>query len=108
MKKIFVCLAVAAGALAAPALSFAQSNGPVTRAEVRAELIRLEQAGYQPGRGDNTEYPANIQAAEAQVVGQDAVGGVAQTHTSSGKPMHNAMDNSCVGPVSYCNVFFGS
>jgi len=114
MKKIFVCLAVAAGALAAPALSFAQSNGPVTRAEVRAELIRLEQAGYQPGRGDNIDYPVDIQAAEAKVAAQDsnktndAVGGVAQTHTSSGKPVRSAMDNSCVGPVSYCNVFFGS
>jgi hypothetical protein len=114
MKKIFVCLAVAAGALAAPALSFAQSNGPLTRAEVRAELIRVEQAGYQPGLGDNTNYPADIQAAEAKIAAQDgskttdAVGGVAQTQTSSGKPSRGAMDNSCVGPVSYCNIFFGS
>ncbi|MEM5387447.1 DUF4148 domain-containing protein [Paraburkholderia phymatum] len=118
MKKIFVCLAVAAGAMAAPALSFAQSNGPVTRAEVRADLVRVEQAGYQPGRGDDIDYPADIQAAEAKIAaqdsaksGNDAVGGVAQTRTSSGKPARTAMgngDSNCVGPVSYCNVFFGS
>jgi hypothetical protein len=114
MNKLFISLAIAAGALAAPALSFAQSNGPLTRAEVRAELVRVEQAGYQPGQGDSTNYPADIQAAEAKIAAQDgsktndAVGGVAQTQTSSGKPARSAMDNSCVGPVSYCNIFFGS
>lgn len=116
MKKIFVCLAVAAGALAAPALSFAQSNGPVTRAQVRADLVRVEQAGYQPGRGEDVDYPADIQAAEAKIaaqdnqkMGNDAVGGVAQTGTSSGTPARVPMsDSNCVGPVSYCNIFFGS
>ncbi|KJK15443.1 hypothetical protein UB46_37330 [Burkholderiaceae bacterium 16] len=60
-------------ALAAPALSFAQSEqAPLSRAEVRADLIRLEQAGYQPGRGDNANYPRDIQAAEAKVQAEDA------------------------------------
>jgi hypothetical protein len=120
MKKIFVCLAVAAGALAAPALSFAQSTAPVTRAEVRADLVRLEKAGYQPAVGEDVNYPADIQAAEAKVAAQDsnkltkdAVGGVAQTASASGsstgKPARGAMNsNACVGPVSYCNIFFGS
>jgi len=116
MKKIFVCLAVAAGALAAPALSFAQSNAPLTRAEVRADLVRVEKAGYQPGLGEDINYPSDIQAAEAKIAAQDnqkatndAVGGVAQTGTSSGKPSRTAMNNNaCVGPVSYCNIFFGS
>ncbi|WP_143289020.1 DUF4148 domain-containing protein, partial [Burkholderia pseudomallei] len=44
MKSLIATVAVAA-ALAVPAVSFAQqSNGPVTRAQVRAELIQLEQA----------------------------------------------------------------
>jgi len=38
-----------ASALAAPALSLAQSNAPVTRAQVDAELKQLEAAGYRPG-----------------------------------------------------------
>ncbi|KDP85235.1 DUF4148 domain-containing protein [Cupriavidus basilensis] len=60
-------------ALAAPALSFAQSaQAPLSRAEVRADLIRLEQAGYQPGRGDDANYPQDIQAAEAKVQAEDA------------------------------------
>ena len=65
MNKTLVCIALAASALAAPALSFAQSNAPVTRAEVRADLVRVEQAGYNPSRGDDADYPADIQAAEA-------------------------------------------
>jgi Domain of unknown function (DUF4148) len=111
MKKLFVCLALAAGTLAAPVLSFAQSNGPVTRAEVRADLVRVEQAGYNPSAND-INYPKDIQAAEAKIAAQNdqqhakqAYGGVAQNGTSSsGAPMHS----TCVGPVSFCNVFFGS
>ena len=116
MKKALVCLALAAGAMAAPVLSFAQSNGPVTRAEVRADLVRLEQAGYNPSVGEDAEYPASIQAAEAKVAAQNApqstqssYGGVTQSSNSSSgmrKPMSS--DSSCVGPVSFCNVFFGS
>ena len=56
MKKIFVCLALAAGTLAAPALSFAQSNGPVTRAEVRADLVRLE-SGLRAGGCERRQLP---------------------------------------------------
>ncbi|MBP0593701.1 DUF4148 domain-containing protein [Paraburkholderia sp. LEh10] len=119
MNKMFVCLAVAVSAFAAPALSFAQASAPVTRADVRADLVRVEQAGYQPGRANDSDYPADIQAAEAKVAAQgdqklsnDAVGGVAQTGTSSGttsgKSSRTASDHACVGPVSYCNVFFGS
>ncbi|EHP44634.1 hypothetical protein OR16_01350 [Cupriavidus basilensis OR16] len=60
-------------ALVVPALSFAQSvQAPVTRAEVRADLIRLEQAGYRPAHGDNATYPQDIQAAEAKVAAEDA------------------------------------
>ncbi|MBE0629163.1 MAG: DUF4148 domain-containing protein, partial [Burkholderia vietnamiensis] len=34
-------------ALSAPVVAFAQNtNGPVTRAEVRADLARVERAGY--------------------------------------------------------------
>ncbi|MEM5313087.1 DUF4148 domain-containing protein [Paraburkholderia sp. JHI869] len=74
--------------LGAPAFAFAQtSNAPVTRAEVRADLIQVEQAGYNP-HGSDLYYPSDIQAAEAKVAAQDAspaaqsVGGVAMTGTS--------------------------
>ena len=87
MKSAFhtaVVTTVLAAALAAPAAVFAQSNAPLTRAQVRAELIRLEKAGYHPGDGDNTTYPADIQAAEAKVAAHNnAVGGVADGSSQS-------------------------
>lgn len=39
----------------------------VTRAEVLHELEELEAAGYNPSQGDDGNYPADIQAAEAKV-----------------------------------------
>ena len=86
MKSLIQAVVVAA-ALAAPVAVFAQSNQPVTRAQVRAELVQLEQAGYHPGEGDNTTYPADIQAAEAKVAAQNnAVGGRAGGLSASGSP----------------------
>lgn len=58
--------------LAAPVASFAQSNEPLTRAQVREELIQLEKAGYNPATANDYDYPANIQAAEARVAAQNA------------------------------------
>ena len=116
--KTLVCLVLASGALAGPVVSFAQSTEPVTRAQVRAELIRLEEAGYHPGDGDQTTYPAQIQAAEAKIAAQDsqqvanaAVGGTTMNGTSAaGSSSHlpTLSPSPCVGPVSYCNTFFGN
>ncbi|KQR77247.1 hypothetical protein ASG35_12135 [Burkholderia sp. Leaf177] len=80
---------IVAAALAIPAVSsFAQSSqAPVTRAQVKSELVQLENAGYNPGTGDHTTYPAQIQAAEAKVSaqnGQSSYGGVADGTSASG------------------------
>jgi len=85
MKSLVQAVVIAA-ALAAPVAAFAQSNQPVTRAQVRAELVQIEKAGYRPGDGDNTTYPAPIQAAEAKIAAQDAtgVGGVASGSSDTG------------------------
>jgi hypothetical protein len=66
MKKLIPAVVVAA-LLAAPAISFAQSSDQgLTRAQVRAELAQLEQAGYKP-QSDRVNYPEDLQAAEARV-----------------------------------------
>lgn len=57
---------IVAAMLSEPLASFAQSSQPVSRAQVRAELVRLEKAGYSPAAVDAT-YPADIQAARARV-----------------------------------------
>lgn len=69
MKSLIQTLAVAV-AVVMPVASFAQSDGPVTRAQVRAELVQLEKAGYRVGDGDQAHYPDAIQAAEAKVAAQ--------------------------------------
>jgi Domain of unknown function (DUF4148) len=72
MKKFLISALVLSSALAAPAFAFAQSNGPVTRAQVKAELVQLEKAGYSPG-GEDVNYPQDIQAAEQKVWAQQGV-----------------------------------
>ncbi|RAR50168.1 uncharacterized protein DUF4148 [Paraburkholderia unamae] len=90
LAQSFAAAALAA-LVAVPALSFAQSSQPLTRAEVKAELVQLQKAGYQPA-ADNTQYPANVQAALARVsavsaengAAAAAFGGVEQGATAAG------------------------
>lgn len=69
-------LAVAiAAAIAFPGAGYAQaSSAAVTRAQVRAEIVQLEGAGYRPGRANDPYYPADIQAAEAAVASRNEAG----------------------------------
>jgi hypothetical protein len=86
MNSIIKAVAIAV-ALSAPVVSFAQSNQPLTRAEVRSQLVQLEKAGYNPASADNATYPADLQAAEAKVAAQNGatdVGGVANGSSDTG------------------------
>ncbi|MCA7996776.1 DUF4148 domain-containing protein [Burkholderia metallica] len=74
---------------AVPALSFADTSHGLTRADVRAELVRLEQAGYNPARS-GPHYPDDVVAA-LQVARSDQNGpsksqddNVADTSTPDG------------------------
>jgi hypothetical protein len=82
MKSLIKAVAIAA-VLAAPVVAFAQSSqSTVTRAQVRAELIQLEKAGYNPAMSNDSTYPADIQAAERRVQAENAAQGVAQQPTA--------------------------
>ncbi|RFU44563.1 DUF4148 domain-containing protein [Paraburkholderia sp. DHOC27] len=74
--KTLALAVLTASSLALPLASFAQStpasNAPLTRAEVKAQLVQLEQAGYNPSAANDATYPAQIQAAEARVAAQNA------------------------------------
>jgi Domain of unknown function (DUF4148) len=67
-------------ALSIPAVSFAQVNAPVTRAQVRAELVELQQAGYKSNTSDSA-YPQDVQDAEQRVEARH--GAAPQVGTSS-------------------------
>ena len=92
--KTLISAVVVAAALVAPLASFAQSNQPLTRAEVRAQLVQLEKAGYNPSATDDTTYPVQLQAAEARVAAQNGtaqaatsdIGGVTNGASQSGRP----------------------
>ena len=126
MKKLTL-FALTLSALVSSSVTFAQSaSAPLTRAQVRAELIRIEQAGYNPALSNDVTYPADILAAEAKVAAQDAVQQAAtpqQQNSDSGmgaemkgtsdsghvkQKMTPSDPSTCVGPVSYCNPYFGS
>jgi FlaG/FlaF family flagellin (archaellin) len=113
MNSLIKAVAIAA-VLAAPIASFAQSSQqPVTRADVRNELIQLEHAGYNPGATNDTTYPADIQAAEHRVQAENPA--VAQTQpvadtSGYGAPMSGSSQAGGVlqpaaGPKS---VYFGN
>jgi hypothetical protein len=74
MKSFFEAIAIAA-LITAPLAAFAQSEQPLTREQVRADLVQVEKAGYNPN--DWMHYPENIQAAEARVAAEK------QTNASS-------------------------
>jgi len=106
--------------------AFAEApTAPLTRAQVYADLVRVEQAGYNPALSSDATYPAGIQAAEARVAAQggdrmanDAanaqsagMGAPMSGSTASGArgPMKGMSGSgTCVGPVSFCTPFFGS
>ena len=75
--------------LAAPVVSFAQSDMGTTRAQVQSELVQIESAGYRLNEDHNT-YPAAIQAASARLAAQDGatsgVGGVVSGSSGAGAP----------------------
>ena len=99
MKSVIQTVVVAA-ALIAPAISFAQANVPKTRAQVRAELVELEQTGWRPAAGNDPHYPDDIQAAEAKVAAKNGAtsgyGGVSGT-SQSGRGTSAADSNSMYG-----------
>ena len=98
MLRSLIPAVALASALAMPAVSFAQSNGPVTRAQVRAELVQLERAGWRPAMdmGNNPHYPDGIQAAEAKVAAQNGAasgyGGVVSGSSEAGRPAVSKAD----------------
>ncbi|MFL6639965.1 MAG: DUF4148 domain-containing protein [Paraburkholderia graminis] len=105
MKSLIQAVVIAT-VLAAPVASFAQSNEPVTRAQVRAELVQLEKAGYEPSRADRY-YPADLQAAQNRVAEHN---GTAQPAVSSYGGVNNGSSDSGRATVTpgTKSIYFGN
>ncbi|EDT38119.1 DUF4148 domain-containing protein [Burkholderia ambifaria] len=109
MKSI-IYAAIAASVLAAPIASFAQSEQGLTREQVRADLVQLEQHGYKPIASDS-QYPQDIQAAEQRIqpnqpmlaqADTSGYGAVAMSAGQSGRRVTREAPN----PVN--SVYFGN
>jgi type II secretory pathway pseudopilin PulG len=91
MKAVVMTVAAAA-ALFLPPVARSQSDATLTRAQVRAELAQLKQAGYDPARGGDPSYPSDIQAAEARISAQSdtgAYGGATSGLSASGSRLES-------------------
>ncbi|MGY4730845.1 DUF4148 domain-containing protein [Burkholderia pyrrocinia] len=106
--KTLVCLALAVSALSTPVLCSAQTATPLTRAQVYADLVRVEQAGYQPAAGSDPHYPDDIQAAEAKIAAAD--GGRIAAASVGGAPDNGSSQSGApaVHTMSPDSVYFGS
>ncbi|MGF6634767.1 DUF4148 domain-containing protein [Paraburkholderia sp. MM6662-R1] len=74
MAKILIPVIALVSVLALPTIASANSNGPLTREQVRAELAQLRQAGYDRNHGD-AHYPTHLQGALKSVAAQQALSG---------------------------------
>jgi len=101
VNEFLISALVISSALAAPAFAFAQDNGPITRAQVRAELVQLEKAGYNPGAKD-TNYPQRIQAAEQRVAKEQNI-----ASSSYGMPTNGTSVSSIAPANDTKSIYFG-
>ncbi|CAB3747339.1 hypothetical protein B7G54_02795 [Burkholderia puraquae] len=107
MKSLIKAVALAA-LVAAPVVSFAQSQQPLTRAQVRAELVQLEKAGYNPN--DWINYPENIQAAQAKIAAAQNTGAQADATGYGASPAATSQSGQRVvvpAATDRSSVFFG-
>ncbi|WP_118181241.1 DUF4148 domain-containing protein [Paraburkholderia phosphatilytica] len=110
MKSLIKAVAIAA-VFAIPAVSFAQSNQPVTRAQIRTELQQLESVGYNPSISNDEDYPADIQAAEARVAAKYGTQNSSYGPAMNGSSQSGAAVAPIAAPTSAApdnqSVFFG-
>jgi len=92
------------------ALSGAVANASAqetTRAEVRQELVQA-QSNASPGVTESsdpaTDPSSAKQVAQLQTRSNSSVG----ANMSSGRVSVRHPDTNCVGPVSFCSIYFGS
>jgi hypothetical protein len=113
MKSLIKAVAIAA-ILAAPVASFAQADQqPLTRAEVKSQLIQMEQAGYNPATSNDTTYPADAQAAERRIQAQNPAVAqtqepVADTSGYGGATSGSSQSGAVVQPAGSKSIYFGN
>jgi ABC-type sugar transport system substrate-binding protein len=107
MTKSLLSALLVASALAAPTFAFAQSDAPVTRAEVRAQLSALEKAGYNPATNDNY-YPQGLQAAQQRIDSPNGVETQSYGPSTSGTSASGMRATMApASPIQQHSIYFG-
>jgi len=84
MFRKFLIAAMAISAFGTYESAYAQTNEGLTRAQVRAELVAVEKAGYNP-QGPQENYPQDLMAAEQRVAAShSAYGGTSDATSDAG------------------------
>jgi hypothetical protein len=118
--KLLAMLTTSAAMLASTGVFTHASAQEITRAQVRQELIQAENNGSR--FVSDTSYPEvdpiyQEQVARNKAQHPDSGEGAAMSSTSQSGARAMTPDNTtnttnkpqaCVGPVSYCNIYFGS
>jgi hypothetical protein len=99
MMKRLIHTAWAVAVVAVPVACWAQADSSLTRAQVQAELVQLQQSGYNPANAATVDFPANMQSSDASAAGQ---GGYGPSTSGSSQMGHPASTSSGMKPV-----FFG-
>lgn len=98
MKQTLMQAIVTTAVATAPILAFAQAPNaaPVTRAQVKNEIVQLEKSGYSL-TGSNIDYPSTLQAAQARA---DAATSTATATTTYGGKLGGTTDAGSPAPTS--------
>ncbi|MGN6315848.1 DUF4148 domain-containing protein [Trinickia sp.] len=112
MKARSVMAAMVAASIGIGSYAYADTMTGKTRAQVRQELIEAQQSGWR--HVTDASYPAispmhagriEKQAADTQAASANEP---APRAISSGRAQPAAQQPACQGPVSFCNIYFGS
>jgi hypothetical protein len=71
MKFVIQAVIAAVVLTAVPVATFSQENQPVTGTRVRADLIHVENASFNPSEGRDPWYRTDIRASEATAAAQN-------------------------------------
>lgn len=90
----FAKAALVASSALVPAIAFSQTTEPLTREQVRAELVQLENAGYNPLSNCAGDCPGSLRRAEATLPQREKTTQVPPTAGPSMAPHSRANDQT--------------
>ncbi|MBR8239788.1 DUF4148 domain-containing protein [Burkholderia multivorans] len=102
-QLIAAFLVAVSAAVAAPAFA---NESALTRAQVRAELVQLEAAGYAPGRANDPHYPVDLEAALSRIHANDPASASVSAYGSDAAPVAQS-GSRLATRVADRSIYFG-